>query len=322
MSTPTTASAADAALSQTTRQNPVITSFPFLPLTTTFTPTANDCGGILLPRSPPIYVIDHDPSCLPPGFSTSNPSFFYSPGIACPAGYWTACHDTTGASSITTVTCCPAYGDISLSCVPSPLALSSVWASLYCTWIAPGGEGTAVTVTKSDDGRTSTVTERVTAPGGVNAYGVRMVYQQTDLAATGRTPTTARGDGETSTASPRSSDPAAGSGGSEGGGLSTGAKAAIGVVVPLVVLAAVLAGFLLWQRRRRRKTTQEQQLQGYAGEMQLGDQQGKPQGVYSSYYGERPPVQQYPQEMPGQWQPPELPNTRAAAELPTESPRA
>lgn len=38
-----------------------------------------------------------------------------------------------------------------------------------------------------------------------------------------------------------------------GGGLSTGAKAAIGTIVPLVLIIGVLAFFLLWRRRRQKK---------------------------------------------------------------------
>ncbi|EAQ85080.1 hypothetical protein CHGG_09094 [Chaetomium globosum CBS 148.51] len=248
----------------TTRTPLVITSFPSIPLTTTFTPPSAGCGGIYSPPQPNVLIIDHSPSCLPPSFSTSDSSFFYSPGIACPSGYWTACHDTTGVSSITTVTCCPTYGDISLSCVPRPTSLSSVWETLFCTWQAPQSPGTVVAVTMSaDNDRTSTVNQAVTFPGGVNAYGVRMVYESSDMeAATASTTsdgssaaeqTTSTSD-QTGTSSPVASDDAAAATTADSGsGLSTGATIAIGVVVPVVVIAAVVIGLAIWWRRRKRQ---------------------------------------------------------------------
>jgi hypothetical protein len=326
MSTSTTT-----AVSKTSKTALVITSFPSVPLTTTFTRPSSDCGALYSPRRPPLYIIDNEPSCLPPGFSTSNSAFFYSPGIACPSGYWTACHDTTGVSSITTVTCCPTYRDITLSCVPNPLSLSEVWESLFCTWIAPRSTGTEVIVTKSVDGRTSTVTERVTWPGGINAYGVRMVYQSTDLeipVTSTSTSTTLSSDGPTRTGD-TSPDPSSSKNtASADTGLSTGAKAAIGVVVPLVVLGALLAALLFWRRKRKHQQQSppmdhQQQPQPGLERYPLGDQHPKPPGStgggYYYYGGTRPQPQA--QEMGGNWETAsELPSTRAAVELPGETP--
>ncbi|KAK4127228.1 hypothetical protein N657DRAFT_653516 [Parathielavia appendiculata] len=338
------ASLTTTAVSKTGKTALVITSFPSVPLTTTFTRPSSDCGALYSPRSPPLYVIDNEPSCLPAGFSTSNSAFFYSPGIACPSGYWTACHDTTGVSTITTVTCCPTYGDISLSCVPDPLSLSEVWETLFCTWIAPQSTGTVVTVTKSVDGRTSTVTEPVTWPGGINAYGVRMVHQSTDRKTPSTTATSASNDSpktlSTSTTS-ASLDPSSSNSSTPGNtDFPTGAKAAIGVVVPLVVLGALLAALLFWRRKRKQQQQgqplsppldhhHQQQPQQYydhhgspppagAEHYPLGDQLPKPPGGGNGYYyyGNIPP-QPPPQEMPGAWEnATELPNTRMAAELP------
>lgn len=245
----------------TTRTQLVITSFPSIPLTTTFTPPSDGCGGIYSPPRPDVLIIDNRPSCLPPSFSTSDSSFFYSPGIACPSGYWTACHDTAGVSSITTVTCCPTYGDISLSCVPRPLTLSSVWETLFCTWQAPQSPGTVVSITLSSNaGRTSTVNQAVTFPGGVNAYGVRMVYQASDTettTATSSSSTTADGTGQTTSTSNQTGTPlpsASATGDSSSSpGLSTGATIAIGVVVPLAVIAAVVIGWACWWRKRKQR---------------------------------------------------------------------
>ncbi|RFU75781.1 transmembrane alpha-helix domain-containing [Trichoderma arundinaceum] len=224
---------------------PVVTSFPFNPLTTTFTRPA-DCDGLFV--STFLSGIDFSTSCLPKGFHTDQTSYF-SPGLVCPTGYYSACHDNIGAKSITTVTCCPTFGpDVSLSCVTAS-TLRSVWSTLFCTWIAPEGDGTELPMTVSNNGITSTVTGSFTSPGGLNAFGIRMVYQRSDTQtttmatrsrSTATTGTRPGGPGKTSDSA--SSDPSS--------GLGTGAKAAIGVVVPLVVLG-LLAGFFIWWRKRQ-----------------------------------------------------------------------
>lgn len=318
------------ASSTSTKTALVITSFPSNPLTTTFT-RGDNCGGINNPSRPPILMIDDEPSCMPPGFTGASSAFF-SPGIACPSGYWTACHDTTGVASITTVTCCPTYGaDISLSCVPNPLSLSEVWETMFCTWMAPRSPGTVITLTKSEDGRTSTVTERITANAGINAYGVRMVYQSSDLnPSSSSTSSTSASEDASSTpanptanpyAGPSSSNGAVTTSGPEPGGLSTGAKAAIGVVVPLLVIGALVAGFLLWRRRRGAREAalssappppqppseglEHTQYEHYVPAKQPG---------YDHYYSGTP----QPHEMTTHWAASELPSTRAAVELPGE----
>ncbi|KAL2147478.1 hypothetical protein VTI28DRAFT_9378 [Corynascus sepedonium] len=337
--------AASSTSSPTSTRTPlVITSFPSIPLTTTFTPPGTDCGGIYLPSDLPVYIIDNEPSCLPSRFSTSDSSFFYSPGIACPSGYWTACHDTAGVSSITTVTCCPTYGDISLSCVPRPHLLSEVWETLFCTWEAPPGTaGTVITVTESaNGGRTSTVTEQVFSPGGVNAYGVRMVYEATDL----QTATSSSRDGSSTGNSDNDNDPtdsgsspsatADPSSDSGSGGLSTGAKAAIGVVIPVVVIGAALLVLALWRKRKKREQQAQQlhelspggmssdmpgQHHNYYGASSAGDEGSagwKQPAEYHYYSGVS--QQQEVHEAPGStWQPSEMPSTLQAAELPTAS---
>ncbi|KAH6842991.1 hypothetical protein B0I37DRAFT_208767 [Chaetomium sp. MPI-CAGE-AT-0009] len=317
-----------------TRTPLVITSFPTVPLTTTFTrPT--DCGGIYAASQPVIFVIDNEPSCLPPDFSASDSSFFYSPGIACPSGYWTACHDTTGVSSITTVTCCPTYGSISLTCVSNPLFLKTVWEYQFCTWIAPKSPGTVITVTVSSyDGRTSTITPEVTAPGGLNAPGVRMVYQASDMemASSSTSSVPSEGSGATVPASSTpdstgtslpgaSNDPDATNSDS---GLSTGEQAAIGVVVPLVVIA-LLVGLALWWRRRKR----QQQPPSAANGATAYDYASGPAAYQPAELAvpKQPAAQHYyydgqPQahEMPTAWIPPEMPNTRTVVELPGQTP--
>ncbi|KAH8897999.1 hypothetical protein GQ53DRAFT_742801 [Thozetella sp. PMI_491] len=211
-----------------------ITSFHANPLTAIFTPPS-DCVGVHLSV---IDIIDKDLSCLPPNFSLSSTEYF-SPGIACPSGYVTACSDTQGVKSITTVTCCPYRNDITLSCV-NPANLYGIWATMFCTWMAPA-VGTTVLVTASSGGTTSTITSTMKGPEGINAYGVRMVYESTDVALA-TTSTNSMAPGTSSTSLPSSGET----------GLSTGAIIAIAVVIPLVAIAVAI-GCFLWMRRRKRR---------------------------------------------------------------------
>ncbi|KAL7960448.1 hypothetical protein V8C34DRAFT_63109 [Trichoderma compactum] len=227
---------------------PVVTSFPFNPLTTTFTRPA-DCDGIF--ASSFLSGIDFSTSCLPRGFHTDEISYF-SPGLVCPTGYYSACHDNIGAKSITTVTCCPTFGtDLSLSCVTAS-TLESVWSTLFCTWIA--GDVTSLPMTVSDNGVTSTVTRSFSGREGLNAFGIRMVYQKTDTETTTMATTTKPKN--TPTSWTRSGWPAYPTGpdsSDSSGGLSPGAKAAIGVgvAVPIVVVALAVGLFSWWWRRRK-----------------------------------------------------------------------
>lgn len=60
----------------------------------------------------------------------------------------------------------------------------------------------------------------------------------------------------TATGSGTPSETSGSKGGGGGGGLSTGAKAAIGTVIPLAFIMLALAAFLLWRRRRNRKAVE------------------------------------------------------------------
>lgn len=241
-----------------TYSSPIQSSFPLDALTTTFTPPAS-CSGIY--SSGGVAVIDADLACLPQGFTSLSTNYF-SPGIQCPAGYVTACNDNAGVSSITTVTCCPYRGDITLGCV-TPSTLSNVWETLFCTWIAPES-GTTVSITQSDDGTTSTSAVSMSSPGGINALGIRMVYQSSDLAAasgTGGTSGTA-----TATSTGATSTGAAGDMDDSSSGLSTSAIIAIAVIIP-VVLIAVAAGLFFFIRKRKQAQKAQQQGEGAAGTM-------------------------------------------------------
>lgn len=220
----------------------VVTSFPPNPLTTSFA-RPSDCTGVY--QSDFLAMVDLASTCLPHGFKTNSDSYF-SPGIACPSGYVSACHDNTGVASLTTVTCCPTLNhDVTLSCVTTS-TLTSVWSTLFCTWIAPPeSRGTFLDVTLSGDGITRTVQQDFRSPGGLNAFGVRMVHRRTDLHHASAS--------ATSLPSSTGANPRSGASQSPSPGLATGTKVAVGVVVPVVVLA-LLAGALIWWWRRRKLT--------------------------------------------------------------------
>ncbi|UNI13898.1 hypothetical protein JDV02_000593 [Purpureocillium takamizusanense] len=234
-----------AGVAGTTTSPPAITSFPRNPLTKSFS-RPKDCTGVS--KSTFLAMMDLSSTCLPPGLKTESDAYF-SPGIACPSGYVSACHDNNGVASLTTVTCCPTLNrEVSLSCVDDR-TLQGVWKTLFCTWIAPKTK-TTLPVTLSQNGVTSTENMEFSSPDGVNAFGIRMVYQKTDTDTPTATTTSSGGTGQTTSSEPIESETSTPSP-DDDGGLSTGATVAIGVVVPVVVIAALL-GILLWWRRRRR----------------------------------------------------------------------
>lgn len=265
----TTTSSTKAAASTTSAYTtPIITSFPLNPLTTTFVPPS-DCTGISYPASPQVYMLDVQTTCLPSKAELGTTAFF-SPGLICPSNYVSACSDNNGVSSITTVTCCPAQDGILLSCVPKTSSLDSFWQSFACTWQPPGTTSLLATLTVS--GTTFTSSERFVSPDGLNAYGVRMVYQSTDQfpATTTKKATTTGATTTTSgnlTTSPTSSSPTGTitPTSSASPGLSTGAKTAIGVVIPVALLAILLGVFLWWRNRRRQQTTQAVEKTSFLG---------------------------------------------------------
>ena len=262
-------------------------------------------------------MIDDQPSCLPSGFATDEKTFF-SPGVACPSGYWSACSDSQGARTITTVTCCPVFDNtISLSCHNNPETLGTRWESLFCTWVAPQAGG-SVTFTQSSLGPTGTEATTLTPPQGVNAYGIRMVYQSTDLATVGSSSsqTGSQSQTETSTAgSAVSTQPSADTDSDAASrkvipgnsGLSTAATVAIAVVIPVLALLAALGFFLWWRSRRALAAAREPQLAFPVSEHQ---HEKEPPAAHV--------VAELPTEGPGVRI--ELPTTRIAAELPA-SPR-
>lgn len=189
-------------------------------------------------------VVDIQSSCLPSGFRTAEAAYF-SPGIACPAGYWSACRNTQ-SSSLTTVTCCPSREGISLSCV-DPATLSDVWQDMFCTWTAPQSPGTEVLITMSENEKTSTVTRlmvngvgtAVTAGMGIAAYGVRMVHQSADLVPSETSPSTIT-DSPSSSPTPTPSLAA------------TPWIVGLAVSIPLAVVAILIISYYWWNRRVQR----------------------------------------------------------------------
>jgi hypothetical protein len=233
-------SSADGSKASVTTNTPsVITSFARRPLTTTFSRSA-DCDGIYL--SGFLAMIDVHSTCLPRNFKTDA---YYSPGLICPAGYVSACHDATGVASITTVTCCPTLKnpDLTLGCVTTS-TLRESWSTLYCTWVAPPSSDSTLPVTRVVNGVTTTSNLGFHSPGGLNAFGIRMVYEATDLTTQGTATTSSSRSSDTTTSKPPQD--------TQDSGLSTGAKVAIGVVVPVVVLAALLGALFYWRRRKPR----------------------------------------------------------------------
>lgn len=195
-------------------------------------------------------MVDLTSTCLPDSFKTDA---YFSPGLACPSGYVSACHDATGVGSITTVTCCPTLKDpdVTLGCVTTS-TLSGSWSTLYCTWIAPESPGTMLPLTSVVKGVTTTNNVKFTSPGGLNAFGIRMVYEASDLSTktTGKTSSSSSSSASQSSGGTSTSNPPQNTDTGDSGGLSTGAKVAIGVVIPLVALAALLGAFFWWRRRK------------------------------------------------------------------------
>jgi len=187
-----------------------------------------------------------------------------------------------------------------MSCV-DPATLDGGWVNQYCTWTA-GNSRIPIEVVQVSGGSTSRMFKTLLGGDGINALGVRMVHQATDLPSSVPASTSS----PSPTSLPTQETPPL-----PGSGLSLGATVAIGVTVPVVVLA-MLMGLLMFWRKRRRKAR---------GEI-LAPAPGAPRNETEGsqydkvYYSGVPPA---PQELPSYWNrglhPAEMPETRAAAEL-------
>jgi hypothetical protein len=97
--------AAPSTITSIVTSRPVASSFPLLPLTTIFTPPGPECNRLTSVTWPTDYLrFATEATCFPPGYTSGPDGLFFSPGIACPSGYRTACQDTRGVASVTTVT--------------------------------------------------------------------------------------------------------------------------------------------------------------------------------------------------------------------------
>ncbi|KAK0656873.1 hypothetical protein B0T16DRAFT_385506 [Cercophora newfieldiana] len=306
---PVSTSTSKSSTSSTPTYTPLtITSFPRIPLTTTFTPRDPGCSDVHLGNLDILFIDDQTESCLPSGFNSA-PTAFFSPGIACPSGYWGACTNSEGVSSITTITCCPTRGtSIHMTCVPDPESLAGPWVNQYCTWTA-GNSRIPIEVVQVKNGSTSRSFKTLSGVDGINALGVRMVHQATDIATSGPPTTT----GPPTTSGPTQTP--GGNGGSLGStepatssqGLSTGATVAIGVIVPVVAIAALVGLFLLWRKRRREVFVAPK---NHGDQTELQRTEVDENKVY--YTG-------VPQELSVPAHHIEMPGTRTVAELPADA---
>ncbi|PSR81526.1 hypothetical protein BD289DRAFT_36277 [Coniella lustricola] len=240
----------------------VVATETIYPLTTTFVPPAA-CSGIQWDDTSAMWVVNEFDSstCLPTGFMLSEASYF-SPGLVCPSGYYTACE--VAAASTTTVTCCPVVSGLSLTCKQTISELN--WSSQWCTWSAGPDDTTTITATSN----ATTLNVGFSSADGINAWAVRLVYQASDLvttttsssssgsaAATGNSGSSNGTPAATDTASASTAAAAAAASSSTtspataSSSLSTGAAAGIGITVAVLGIAAIGGAFLCWRRRRK-----------------------------------------------------------------------
>lgn len=160
---------------------------------------------------------------------------FYSPATACPTSWKAVSTATSGDQWVpgeTALTCCPSgfEGDGRGGC---RVGSSGTFPVVQC------GDADA----EENENRVYTAGAwPATATASITALHLR--YQASDIGSASATGSSPLSTGE-------SGAPGGGSGGS--GGLSTGAKAAIGTVIPLVFIVGALAFFLLWRRRKQKK---------------------------------------------------------------------
>ncbi|KAF3040789.1 hypothetical protein E8E11_002481 [Didymella keratinophila] len=184
-------------------------------------------------------------ACLPwatAGIPSS--AAFYSPATACPTS-WSSVATRTAADGATDWV----DGETALECCPSGFVGGG---GGLCN---PGTSGTTPVVrcgeadAEENDNLVFTAGQwPASASARVTALQLR--YQASDTGGTASITGSATSGTGTSTASSTNS---AGQGSGSSGGLSTGAKAAIGTVIPLIFILGALAAFLLWRRRKQKK---------------------------------------------------------------------
>lgn len=195
---------------------------------------APDCTNIV---SEAVLGVDFASTCLPDDFDRATTAY-YSPGTACPTGYTAQDSCTRSSKNATTITCCPKRGQITLFCVDDSATLTDEWAEMLCTWIVGDNREVIHTVVSTMSDVVVTKTVLMKGSDGLNAYGLRMIYDSGDLATT-----TTTSSATSTTTNSNSSDE---------GGISTGAIVAIAVVIPVVAIA-ILIGIFFWYRRRKQR---------------------------------------------------------------------
>ncbi|MCJ1356986.1 MAG: hypothetical protein MMC33_006982 [Icmadophila ericetorum] len=179
-------------------------------------------------------------ACYPQGW-TNTSTAFYSPGI-CPSGYTTACitANTAGTVTETIATCCPRSFDC-----------AATNDFLGCHSSISGGQAQLITVVAGDFSSIAT-TETEIIGGYLNAYGVQIRFQATDLVPitttiSRATPSSSPGATPTPPVSTPTSTPAPSS------GLSTGAEAGIGVGAAIAICIGLVLLWLGWRQRVKRR---------------------------------------------------------------------
>ncbi|KAF2127164.1 hypothetical protein P153DRAFT_296118 [Dothidotthia symphoricarpi CBS 119687] len=178
-------------------------------------------------------------ACLPWAASSTNAQAFFSPATACPTSWSAVATQTVGTDWIdgeTALQCCPMGFDADGSnCRP---ASTGTFLVVEC------GEADA----EENEYRTYSGAAWP-ARATVSIAALQLRFQASDV---GSVSATATGSSTSGTSSVPTSTGNSGTGQTEGG-LSTGIKIAIGVIVPVVFLIGALAAFLLWRRKTQHK---------------------------------------------------------------------
>ncbi|XXG99927.1 hypothetical protein Hte_006268 [Hypoxylon texense] len=245
-----------------------IDAVPFMTLPPTFDPVPSCTQDIY-------YIVAQDISCvdgngnvvacryfhLGPTTSTSDcfpttwtptPGAYISPG-ACPRGYTVACAQTQVGGPETMATCCPN----SYSCQTD----STAWP-WYSTdlCVQPMADTITYFYTTRTPGK-DFETASTTGGGEINAFGVVIRWQASDLIKSTATTSTSTQAAQTSTSTRASMVPSSSvltsstidtSVSSDPRGLSVGARAGIGIGVAAAFVIILAAIFILWRTRRKK----------------------------------------------------------------------
>lgn len=234
----------------------------------------SDCSGIWAGG---VLAIDVKPTCLPRNFNPDH-NAYYSPGTSCPSGYTAQDSCTRSSGSTSTITCCPKRGDLTLQCVDDPKALEGEYEHMFCTWSA--GDHETVLYATDGDGDVSAVT--MSGREGINAYGLRMVYEPTDIVTSAESATHPE---RTEYSDPPENQSIFGRSMTGRGGLPTGEIVAISVVVPIIAAALAIGVFYWYQGRRHSRPRQNDAKEKYAASAASGAGSGPAPSYRSQYYG-------------------------------------